>query len=265
MDLRGTTIENRYGLPPALLTIRNGRLEPIYPLELECRGDNGYTFAAKYIGEINHIYELLNKVISHQVIDELHPLPNEFKVENNKLYIRDGSTNEWKLIGDVTKPYFGANEETLEQLEGYVKDVDYDGGTITISKGNGELKRFQIQQETLKLLNSFIKEIAYENGTITIAKGDGTTTTYPISEDILKAVSGYTKDVTTKDGRIVVTKADGTVKSYPMGIDSSYLKKIEYENGVLTVKQGNGKAFTFNIGTEMIGAISNETIDAILG
>lgn len=124
-------IEIKYGLPKALPTIQNGKLAPVFPLYFQYRGDNVLIFSKKYMGEIEHIYELLYKIVTHQTIDTDNPLPYEFKFEENNLYVRDKTNTKWTLMGDITKLYFGAKEYADET---FIKSLKADDATIVFTK-----------------------------------------------------------------------------------------------------------------------------------
>lgn len=116
-------IERKYGLPEALPLIRNGKLSPIYPLILEHRGNDFRLFGGKYIGEILNIYDLLYKLATWQVIDENNPFEYEAKIENGNLYFYVNS--KWVLIGNITKPYFGAVDNIENKFNDQVENLEY--------------------------------------------------------------------------------------------------------------------------------------------
>lgn len=128
-------IDRKYKLPPPLPTIQNGKPQPIYPLMLEHKGDNNQLFAGKYVGEIEHIYDLFYKLITCQSIDENNPLEHEAKIHNNNFYIYQNG--KWVLIGDIRKPYFGAIDyiestfdkqiDNLNYLKNEIKEIAKDG------------------------------------------------------------------------------------------------------------------------------------------
>lgn len=72
------------------------------------------------------LYELIYKVITHQVIGEDTSYPGQFKIEENILYVRDKDNLTWTQIGDVTKEFLGATEATqaiLDQVNEILTEV----------------------------------------------------------------------------------------------------------------------------------------------
>ena len=116
-------IDRKYKLPPPLPTIQNGKPQPIYPLMLEHKGDNNQLFAGKYVGEIEHIYDLFYKLITCQSIDENNPLEHEAKIHNNNFYIYQNG--KWVLIGDIRKPYFGAIDYMENKFEEQIFNMNF--------------------------------------------------------------------------------------------------------------------------------------------
>lgn len=116
-------IDRKYKLPPPLPTIQNGKPQPIYPLMLEHKGDNNQLFAGKYVGEIEHIYDLFYKLITCQSIDENNPLEHEAKIHNNNFYIYQNG--KWVLIGDIRKPYFGAIDYMESTFDKQIDNLNY--------------------------------------------------------------------------------------------------------------------------------------------
>lgn len=116
-------IDRKYKLPPPLSTIQNGKPQPIYPLMLEHKGDNNQLFAGKYVGEIEHIYDLFYKLITCQSIDENNPLEHEAKIHNNNFYIYQNG--KWVLIGDIRKPYFGAIDYMESTFDKQIDNLNY--------------------------------------------------------------------------------------------------------------------------------------------
>lgn len=116
-------IYRKYKLPPPLPTIQNGKPQPIYPLMLEHKGDNNQLFAGKYVGEIEHIYDLFYKLITCQSIDENNPLEHEAKIHNNNFYIYQNG--KWVLIGDIRKPYFGAIDYMEFTFDKQIANLNY--------------------------------------------------------------------------------------------------------------------------------------------
>lgn len=114
MDL--DNIQRKYGLPAPLPVVQNGKFAPIFPLNLEHRGDDVFQFGGKYIGEIENIYDLLYKILTNQEIDASLALPYAIKITEDKLYVRDKTNSEWILIFDITKPNFPKEIELYELI-----------------------------------------------------------------------------------------------------------------------------------------------------
>lgn len=144
-------IDRKYKLPPPLPTIQNGKPQPIYPLMLEHKGDNNQLFAGKYVGEIEHIYDLFYKLITCQSIDENNPLEHEAKIHNNNFYIYQNG--KWVLIGDIRKPYFGAIDYMESTFDKQIDNLNYlknEFQGIATEKTNQIIQAVEEGKETLK-------------------------------------------------------------------------------------------------------------------
>lgn len=230
-------IEIKYGLPKALPTIQNGKLAPVFPLYFQYRGDNVIIFSKKYMGEIEHIYELLYKIVTHQTIDADNPLPYEFKFEENNLYVRDKTNTKWTLMGDITKLYFGAKEYADET---FIKSLKADDATIIFTKGDNSTGSLMINNvahadTTLKdnknqqIDTTYVKGVTGSNAGLTITKGNGTTSKVTIN-NVTHAINSDNANYATK------TLQDNLGQQ----IHQTYIKKLSTYGGNITMYKGDG-------------------------
>lgn len=230
-------IEIKYGLPKALPTIQNGKLAPVFPLYFQYRGDNVIIFSKKYMGEIEHIYELLYKIVTHQTIDADNPLPYEFKFEENNLYVRDKTNTKWTLMGDITKLYFGAKEYADET---FIKSLKADDATIVFTKGDNSTGSLTINNvapadTTLKdnknqqIDTTYVKGVTGSNAELTITKGNGTTSKVTIN-NVTHAINSDNANYATK------TLQDNLGQQ----IHQTYIKKLSTYGGNITMYKGDG-------------------------
>lgn len=231
-------IEIKYGLPKALPTIQNGKLAPVFPLYFQYRGDNVIIFSKKYMGEIEHIYELLYKIVTHQTIDADNPLPYEFKFEENNLYVRDKTNTKWTLMGgDITKLYFGAKEYADET---FIKSLKADDATIVFTKGDNSTGSLTINNvahadTTLKdnknqqIDTTYVKGVTSSNDELTITKGNGTTSKVTIN-NVTHAINSDNANYATK------TLQDNLGQQ----IHQTYIKKLSTYGGNITMYKGDG-------------------------
>lgn len=230
-------IEIKYGLPKALPTIQNGKLAPVFPLYFQYRGDNVIIFSKKYMGEIEHIYELLYKIVTHQTIDADNSLPYEFKFEENNLYVRDKTNTKWTLMGDITKLYFGAKEYADET---FIKSLKADDATIVFTKGDNSTGSLMINNvahadTTLKdnknqqIDTTYVKGVTGSNAELTITKGNGTTSKVTIN-NVTHAINSDNANYATK------TLQDNLGQQ----IHQTYIKKLSTYGGNITMYKGDG-------------------------
>lgn len=230
-------IEIKYGLPKALPTIQNGKLAPVFPLYFQYRGDNVLIFSKKYMGEIEHIYELLYKIVTHQTIDADNPLPYEFKFEENNLYVRDKTNTKWTLMGDITKLYFGAKEYADET---FIKSLKADDATIVFTKGDNSIGSLTINNvahadTTLKdnknqqIDTTYVKGVTSSNAELTITKGNGTTSKVTIN-NVTHTINSDNANYATK------TLQDNLGQQ----IHQTYIKKLSTYGGNITMYKGDG-------------------------
>lgn len=230
-------IEIKYGLPKALPTIQNEKLAPVFPLYFQYRGDNVLIFSKKYMGEIEHIYELLYKIVTHQTIDADNPLPYEFKFEENNLYVRDKTNTKWTLMGDITKLYFGAKEYADET---FIKSLKADDATIVFTKGDNSIGSLTINNvahadTTLKdnknqqIDTTYVKGVTSSNDELTITKGNGTTSKVTIN-NVTHAINSDNANYATK------TLQDNLGQQ----IHQTYIKKLSTYGGNITMYKGDG-------------------------
>ena len=230
-------IEIKYGLPKSLPTIQNGKLAPVFPLYFQYRGDNVIIFSKKYMGEIEHIYELLYKIVTHQTIDADNPLPYEFKFEENNLYVRDKTNTKWTLMGDITKLYFGAKEYADET---FIKSLKADDATIVFTKGDNSTGSLMINNvahadTTLKdnknqqIDTTYVKGVTGSNAELTITKGNGTTSKVTIN-NVTHAINSDNANYATK------TLQDNLGQQ----IHQTYIKKLSTYGGNITMYKGDG-------------------------
>lgn len=230
-------IEIKYGLSKALPTIQNGKLAPVFPLYFQYRGDNVIIFSKKYMGEIEHIYELLYKIVTHQTIDADNPLPYEFKFEENNLYVRDKTNTKWTLMGDITKLYFGAKEYADET---FIKSLKADDATIVFTKGDNSTGSLMINNvahadTTLKdnknqqIDTTYVKGVTGSNAELTITKGNGTTSKVTIN-NVTHAINSDNANYATK------TLQDNLGQQ----IHQTYIKKLSTYGGNITMYKGDG-------------------------
>lgn len=230
-------IEIKYGLPKALPTIQNGKLAPVFPLYFQYRGDNVLIFSKKYMGEIEHIYELLYKIVTHQTIDADNPLPYEFKFEENNLYVRDKTNTKWTLMGDITKLYFGAKEYADET---FIKSLKADDATIVFTKGDNSTGSLTINNvahadTTLKdnknqqIDTTYVKGVTGSNAELTITKGNGITSKVTIN-NVTHAINSDNANYATK------TLQDNLGQQ----IHQTYIKKLSTYGGNITMYRGDG-------------------------
>ena len=232
-------IERRYGLPPALPLIRDGHLVPIYPLYIGHEGDDFYMMSAKYIGEVHNIYDLLLKIATHQAIDPEHPLPYEFKIENNILYVRDKDNSSWIELGDVSKKLFGADDKFSQ----YVSNVSSDRGNIIVTKGDGTKTQFPMNIDS-----TYLHDVSIENGYLIFRRGDGQNIRVMLGLDIT-----YPKDIKFENGKLIITRGNGQT----VELNMNYVAAVTDQSG--TIKVTDSK----NVSTNILIPITNEQIDTI--
>lgn len=226
---KNTELEARFGFE-ALPTIQDGKLAAIYPLNIIHPGDSPRIFSGKYVGEINHIYELLTKIVTNQTIDENNPMPYEFKFENNQIYVRDKDNSKWTLIGDVTKLYFGAKDYADST---FIKELSVNNDTITAKKGDESTFAITINnvananianKDSLgqSIHGTYIKKLSTYGGNITMYRGDGGTSIVEINNvELAQNAVKATKD------------------NLGQQIDTTYVKDVLESNGIVTVTKGN--------------------------
>lgn len=230
-------ISIKYGLPEALPTIQSGKLAPVFPLYFQYRGDNVLIFSKKYMGEIEHIYDLLYKIVTHQTIDADNPLPYEFNFEENNLYIRDKTNTKWTLIGDITKLYFGAKDYTDET---FIKELTANNATITFTKGNDSTDSLTIDNvahsdvalkdnKNQQIDTTYIKSLTVNNATITYTKGNNSKNSLTI-DNVAHSNSADNANYATK------TLQDNLGQQ----IDATYIKKLSTYGGNITIYKGDG-------------------------
>lgn len=232
---KNTELEARFGFE-ALPTIQDGNLAAIYPLNIIHPGDSPRIFSGKYVGEINHIYELLTKIVTNQTIDKNNPMPYEFKFENNQIYVRDKDNSKWTLIGDVTKLYFGAKDYADET---YIKSLSANDATITYIKGNNSTASIIVNNvkhadTALKdninqqIDTTYIKSLSANNATITFTKGNNSTASITINN---------VKHATDSDESKYSIKS--LCDNLNQNIHQTYIKNISSYGGTLTMYKGD--------------------------
>lgn len=233
-------IEQKYGLPPALPLVVNGRLLPAYPVFVGHGGDDLYLFSAKYIGEINQIYDLLLKIGTHQAIDPDNPLPYEFKIEDDILYVRDENNTKWVEMGNVSKPLLGAEEE----IDKCVTSVTASQGIITIKTHGGTTTSFPMNID-----ETYLHDIEIENGYLKVTRGNGQLHTIMLGIDVT-----YPKDVKFENGKLVITRGNGE----KVEINMNYVASVVDQNGVIKVTDSK------NVSENILVPITSEEIDSII-
>lgn len=246
---KNTELEARFGFE-ALPTIQDGKLAAIYPLNIIHPGDSPRIFSGKYVGEINHIYELLTKIVTNQTIDENNPMSYEFKFENNQIYVRDKDNSKWTLIGDVTKLYFGAKDYADST---FIKELSVNNDTITAKKGDESTSSIVINnvdnadianKDSLGQLihGTYIKKLSTYGGNITMYRGDGGTSIVKINNvELAQSAVKAAKD------------------NLGQQIDVTYVKDVLESNGIVTVTKGNKQSEVL-----CFTSITNDIIDDIL-
>lgn len=246
---KNTELEARFGFE-ALPTIQDGKLAAIYPLNIIHPGDSPRIFSGKYVGEINHIYELLTKIVTNQTIDENNPMPYEFKFENNQIYVRDKDNSKWTLIGDVTKLYFGAKDYADSR---FIKELSVHNDTITAKKGDGSAFTITINnvananvanKDSLgqSIVGTYIKKLSTYGGNITMYRGDGGTSIVEIN-----------------NVELAQSAVKATQDNLGQQIDITYVKDVLESNGIVTVTKGNEQSEIL-----CFTSISNDIINDIL-
>lgn len=79
------------------------KYEEGFPLDYRQGGDTVDDFAQKYMSEMARIYQFLNNVRTNDSkgVNVVEPEPGQFKVEDNKLYIRNGENTDWLFLFDI--------------------------------------------------------------------------------------------------------------------------------------------------------------------
>ena len=74
-------------------------------LDYRIGGDTISDFAVKYMAEIPRIYQFLNNIRTHDSTgtEQVEPEPYQFKVEDEKIYIRNKANDAWLYLFDVAK------------------------------------------------------------------------------------------------------------------------------------------------------------------
>jgi len=232
---KNTELEARFGFE-ALPTIQDGKLAAIYPLNIIHPGDSPRIFSGKYVGEINHIYELLTKIVTNQTIDKNNPMPYEFKFENNQIYVRDKDNSKWTLIGDVTKLYFGAKDYADET---YIKSLSANNATITYIKGNNSTASIIVNNvkhadTALKdninqqIDTTYIKSLSANNATITYVKGNNSTASITVN-NVIHSINSDNAKYSTKS----------LYDNLGQNIHKTYIKNLSSYGGTLTMYKGD--------------------------
>lgn len=232
---KNTELEARFGFE-ALPTIQDGKLAAIYPLNIIHPGDSPRIFSGKYVGEINHIYELLTKIVTNQTIDENNPMPYEFKFENNQIYVRDKDNSKWTLIGDVTKLYFGAKDYADEN---FIKSLSVNNATVIYEKGNGLSNSITIDNvnhadNALKdnlnqrIDTTYIKSLSVNNAKIIYERGDNSSDSFIVNN------VGHADEADISRYSIKAEQDKLGQK-----IDNTYIKSLSAYGGILTAYRGD--------------------------
>ena len=74
-------------------------------LDYRIGGDTLNDFALKYMAEIPRIYQFLNNIRTHDSVgtEQVEPEAYQFKIEDDKFYIRNKANDAWVYIMDVAK------------------------------------------------------------------------------------------------------------------------------------------------------------------
>lgn len=107
-------------------------------LDYRFGGDTIDDFAQKYMAEMTRVFRFLNDLKENKInsIEYTEPSAGQFKVEDEKLYIRDGSNTRWVLLGDIDENFgFKPAEATFLNS----KDIGSEAGQIPVLNEDGIL------------------------------------------------------------------------------------------------------------------------------
>lgn len=107
-------------------------------LDYRFGGDTIDDFAIKYMAEMARVFRFLNDLKENRInsIEYTEPSAGQFKVENEKLYIRDGSNTKWVLLGNIDEN-FGFKPAGASFLNS--EDIGTGAGQIPVLNENGIL------------------------------------------------------------------------------------------------------------------------------
>lgn len=93
-------------------------------LDYRIGGDTLNDFALKYMAEIQRIYQFLNNLRTHDSAgtEQVEPEPYQFKVEDDKLYIRNKANDAWLYLLDVAKNGGMRSDSFGKQSAGSIAD-----------------------------------------------------------------------------------------------------------------------------------------------
>ena len=131
-------------------------------------GDHVDDFALKYMSEIPRIYQFLNNIRTHDSngTEQVEPEPYQFKVEDDKLYIRNKANDAWLYLFDVAKNGGMRSDSFGKQSAGSIADRPMTGnatGDVYWDTDNGRVYMWQSDAWHL-ILSLHAEDLAgYEN------------------------------------------------------------------------------------------------------
>ena len=117
-------------------------------LDYRIGGDTLNDFALKYMAEIPRIYQFLNNLRTHDSAgtEQVEPEAYQFKVEDDKLYIRNKANDAWLYLFDVAKNGGMRSDSFGKQSAGSIADRPMTGnatGDVYWDTDNGRVYMWQ--------------------------------------------------------------------------------------------------------------------------
>lgn len=153
-------------------------------LDYRLGGDTIDDFAQKHMAEITRIFRFLNDLKTNSIngVEYTEPSAGQFKVEDDKIYIRNSTNDEWLLLGKVAKN-FGFENVTTAALGGKPLDVAV--------LGDGQILVYRASDDSWHNENKSAvgagKSLLLYNGEDLIADYSGSNTT---SVDLSEVIGG---------------------------------------------------------------------------
>ena len=166
------------------------------PLDYRAGGDTVDDFAQKYMKEIARIYQFLNNLREHNSTgpNQVEPQPYQFKVTDNKLYIRNAANSDWLYLFDVA----------------YRMGMSDNAQAVIVTTDN-----VSATGEALKLVQTDSEGVAHISISGSATELDGHGASYYVTTDDIAEVEAGT--VTSIANKLVKTNANGVLPVNVLG------------------------------------------------